>query len=105
MTAVLTDAEVRDALTTLDGWSGDTQALRRTVELPSFASAIDVVVHVADVAEMLDHHPDVDIRWRTLTFALSTHSAGGVTMRDVNLARRIDTIVDSATPTHTHPTG
>ena len=48
------------------------------------------------MAEELDHHPDIDIRWRTLTFRLSTHSAGGVTHRDVELARRIDDIVARA---------
>jgi 4a-hydroxytetrahydrobiopterin dehydratase len=52
-----------------------------------------VVDRVAEVAEQLDHHPDIDIRWRTLTFACSTHSAGGVTDRDITLARRIDEIV------------
>jgi 4a-hydroxytetrahydrobiopterin dehydratase len=82
-----------EALATLDGWSGDTRALTRTVELASFPAAIAAVDRVAEVAEELDHHPDIDIRWRTLTFRLSTHSAGGVTQRDIELARRIDAIV------------
>lgn len=87
-----TDA-VTTALIDLDGWSGDTDGLTRTVELPSFADAIAVVDRVAVVAESMDHHPDIDIRWRTLTLRCSTHSAGGVTGRDVELARRIDEIV------------
>jgi 4a-hydroxytetrahydrobiopterin dehydratase len=81
------------ALAALDGWTGDPSALSRTVELASFPAAITVVNQVAAVAEDLDHHPDIDIRWRTLTFRLSTHSAGGVTRRDVELAERIDEIV------------
>lgn len=81
------------ALAGLDGWSGDPTALTRTVELPSFPAAIAAVDRVAEVAEELDHHPDIDIRWRTLTFRLSTHSAGGVTQRDVELARRINGIL------------
>lgn len=49
---------------------------------------------MAVVAEELDHHPDVDIRWRKVSFTLSTHSQGGVTERDVELARRIDEIAE-----------
>ena len=48
----------------------------------------------AALADEIDHHPDIDIRWTTVTFALSTHSAGGVTERDLELARRIDEIVE-----------
>jgi 4a-hydroxytetrahydrobiopterin dehydratase len=92
----LLDADgVARALSGLDGWQGDPLAINRTVELPSFMAAIRVVVAVADVAEELDHHPDIDIRWRRLTFRCATHSAGGVTDRDVALAGRIDEIVRS----------
>ena len=81
------------ALASLDGWTGDPTALTRTVKLSTFPAAIAAVDRVAEVAEELDHHPDIDIRWRTLTFRLSTHSAGGVTQSDVELARRIDGIL------------
>lgn len=93
MADVLGPDAVRAALATLDGWSGDPAALTRTVQLPSFPAAIAAVDRVALVAEELDHHPDIDIRWRTLTFRLSTHSAGGVTERDVELAVRINGIL------------
>lgn len=63
-----------------------------------FMEAIDWVNRIAEAAEALDHHPDIDIRWRTLTFVLSTHSAGGLTGLDLLLAERIDAIVDSAVP-------
>jgi 4a-hydroxytetrahydrobiopterin dehydratase len=76
-------------------WTGDEHALERHAELPSFRSAVDAFVAIADAAEELDHHPDVDVRWRTLTFRLSTHSAGGrVTQRDLELAARIDDVLD-----------
>ena len=95
--ADLLEAEaVAEALRRLDGWTGDTTAIRRTVELPSFRAAIEVVDRVAQFAEERDHHPDIDIRWRTLTFACSTHSAGGVTKKDLELANSIDEIVRSA---------
>ncbi|MEH1012898.1 4a-hydroxytetrahydrobiopterin dehydratase [Micromonospora sp. CPCC 206060] len=96
MVEVLTAEAVRDGLTGLDDWTGDPSGLRRTVELRDFLGAIEVVNRVAAVAEELDHHPDIDIRWRSLTFRCSTHSAGGVTHRDLDLARRIDEIIRSA---------
>jgi 4a-hydroxytetrahydrobiopterin dehydratase len=95
--ADLLDAEsVRNAVAVLDGWEGGTEAIVRTVGLRSFPAAIAVVDRVAEVAEQMDHHPDIDIRWRTLTFRCSTHSAGGVTTRDIALANRIDRIVADA---------
>jgi 4a-hydroxytetrahydrobiopterin dehydratase len=78
---------------TLPEWEDDDTAITRTVQLGSFMDAIAVVDRVAVVAEEMDHHPDIDIRWRTLTFRCSTHSAGKVTDRDHELARRIDEIV------------
>lgn len=96
MADVLAPDEVRSALGTRPGWSGDVSAVTRTVELASFPEAIAVVARVADVAEEMDHHPDIDIRWRRLTFRCSTHSAGGLTARDLELADRIDDIVAAA---------
>ncbi|MDG4793753.1 4a-hydroxytetrahydrobiopterin dehydratase [Micromonospora sp. WMMD1082] len=96
MADVLTAGAVREELGGLAGWSGDPAGITRTVELASFPDAIAVVDRVAVTAEELDHHPDIDIRWRTVTFCCVTHSAGGVTVRDVELARRIDEIVESA---------
>jgi 4a-hydroxytetrahydrobiopterin dehydratase len=92
MAEVLDDDGVRTALSELAGWEGDTSAIRRTVQAPDFLTGVRVVDAVAQAAEEADHHPDIDIRWRKVTFALSTHSAGGVTGKDVDLARRIDAI-------------
>jgi 4a-hydroxytetrahydrobiopterin dehydratase len=89
MAQTLDDAAVRAALSTLDGWTGDTAGLHWSVKLPDFPTAIAVVDEVAGVAEGMDHHPDIDIRWRTLTFSCVTHSAGGVTDNDVRLAGQI----------------
>ncbi|MBQ1071802.1 4a-hydroxytetrahydrobiopterin dehydratase [Micromonospora sp. C31] len=96
MADVLTAEAVRDELGGLAGWSGDPAGITRTVELAGFPEAVAVVDRVAVAAEELDHHPDIDIRWRTLTFRCVTHSVGGVTQRDLELARRIDDIVGSA---------
>ena len=93
MPRLLDRDEVTRQLDRLDGWSGDTQALRRTVKAKDFPTAIRVVDQVAEIAEEMGHHPDIDIRWRTLHFALATHSEGGVTQLDVELAHRIDEVV------------
>lgn len=90
MSGLLNETELASALFELDRWQGDLSGLTRTVELPTFRDAIVAVDAIADIAEELDHHPDIDIRWRTLTFMVATHSAGGVTAADVELCRRID---------------
>ena len=84
------------ALAGLTEWSGDPSGISRTAALPTFPAAINVVDRVAVVAEEMDHHPDMDIRWRKVTFTCSTHSAGGVTSKDIDLARRIDEIISAA---------
>jgi 4a-hydroxytetrahydrobiopterin dehydratase len=85
----LSPDQISAALQDLPQWSGDENGLRRTVELPTFRDAVEAIVRIADVAEEMDHHPDIDLRWRTLHLAVVTHSAGGVTDNDVQLARRI----------------
>jgi 4a-hydroxytetrahydrobiopterin dehydratase len=88
----LSPDEVRTALAALPLWAGDEQGIERALELPSFRAAVDAVVSIADVAEQMDHHPDLDVRWRTLRVAVVTHSAGGVTELDLELARRVDAL-------------
>jgi len=89
MSELLDQAAIDSALAKLDGWTGGPDGITRTAELSSFPAAIAVVDRVAEAAEAADHHPDIDIRWRTLTFRCSTHSEGGITQRDVDLAAAI----------------
>jgi 4a-hydroxytetrahydrobiopterin dehydratase len=89
----LSPDDVSAALRELPLWSGDGDGLRRTVELPGFRDAVAAIGRIADVAEEMDHHPDIDLRWRTLHLTLVSHSAGGVTENDLELARRIDTLL------------
>lgn len=91
--AVLTDEEIATALTDLTGWEHSGGALRRSVKFPAFLDGIDAVRRVGEHAEARDHHPDIDIRWRTVTFALVTHSEGGITEKDLEMARDIDGIL------------
>jgi 4a-hydroxytetrahydrobiopterin dehydratase len=90
---VLTDEQVDAALPDLNGWQRAEGTLRRSVKFPVFLAGIDAVRRVAEHAESQDHHPDIDIRWRTVTFALVTHSAGGITDKDIAMARDIDSII------------
>jgi 4a-hydroxytetrahydrobiopterin dehydratase len=87
---ILDPDEVAAALAELPDWTGGPDEISRTVKAPSFLAGIRLVDAVAVAAEEADHHPDIDIRWRDITFRLSTHSAGGVTKRDLALARQID---------------
>jgi len=88
--ALLTDDDIDRWVSEHGGWQRAGDAITRTVECPSFPAAIELVREVAEVAESRDHHPDIDIRWRTLHFTLSTHSAGGITDKDTELAETID---------------
>ncbi|MDQ7806140.1 4a-hydroxytetrahydrobiopterin dehydratase [Amycolatopsis sp. A133] len=91
MTEILSDSEADARLGA--GWTRSGAEISREVELASFPQAIEVVNRVAERAEAADHHPDIDIRWRTLTFRLSTHSAGGLTEKDFDLASQIDAVL------------
>ncbi|MFF2123729.1 4a-hydroxytetrahydrobiopterin dehydratase [Kitasatospora sp. NPDC058184] len=88
--ARLNEDEITAALAALPRWTREGDSIARTADAPDFPAAVRVVVAVAEQAESLDHHPDIDIRWRTLRFVLSTHSAGGLTGLDFTLAARID---------------
>ena len=91
--ARLTPDELAAALHGLPLWSGGGEGISRAVELPSFRDAVAAIVAIADVAEEMDHHPDIDLRWRTLHLSVVSHSEGGVTELDLELARRIDALL------------
>jgi 4a-hydroxytetrahydrobiopterin dehydratase len=95
MTELLDDKAIDQGIAGLTDWRRDGDALVRTVELDDFPQAIEVVDRVAEIAERDNHHPDIDIRWRTLTFRCSTHSAGGITAQDLTLAGDIDSTIDA----------
>ena len=89
MSRLLTDEEITRQLADLPGWSRDGDTIGAAYEAPDFLAGIRLVDEVALHAEQMDHHPDIDIRWRTVSFALSTHSEGGLTQLDVELAHVI----------------
>jgi 4a-hydroxytetrahydrobiopterin dehydratase len=93
MASKLSDIEIQRTLGVHTGWTRRGNAITKTFEFPAFPAAIAFVNRVADVAERMDHHPDVDIRYTKVSCSLSTHSAGGITMRDFKLANAIDQLV------------
>ncbi|MFW5946919.1 MAG: 4a-hydroxytetrahydrobiopterin dehydratase [Gemmatimonadota bacterium] len=90
--ALLTDPEIRTRLDALRGWTREGDVIRKTYTLDSFADAIAFVNRIAERAEAADHHPDIDIRYDRVGCALSTHSEGGLTARDFDLAAEIDDV-------------
>ncbi|HUF63470.1 MAG TPA: 4a-hydroxytetrahydrobiopterin dehydratase [Verrucomicrobiales bacterium] len=86
----LSEEEVARLLGEVPGWTRKDEAITRTVEFPAFLDGIGFVSRVAEEAERMNHHPDIDIRWRRVRLVLSTHSAGGLTALDFDLARRIN---------------
>lgn len=87
--AVLTDDELREALDALPGWELAGGAICRDLRFADFREAVGFVVQVAFEAEAADHHPDIDLRYNKVHVALSTHSEGGITAKDLDLAHAI----------------
>jgi len=86
----LSNSEVDRALETLPGWRREERGIRKRFRLPTFPDAIGFVDRVALLAEEIQHHPDIDVRWRNVTLYLTTHEAGGVTTIDLDTARDIE---------------
>lgn len=92
MATLLTQQEIDQALTTLVGWSQSGDEIARTFVLPSFPAALVFASAAGHLAERADHHPDILVRYRKVTLTLSTHSAGGLTQKDFDLAGEINAI-------------
>ena len=86
----LSDIAIQRELGNLTGWSRRGDAITKTFQFRNFLTGIDFVSTIAKAAEAADHHPDIDIRYTKITCTLSTHSAGGITQKDLDMARKID---------------
>lgn len=91
--ATLNTSQIRAALAAVPEWKKRGRAITRTFQFQDFAAAMKFVNAVARRAEKAGHHPDIDIRWNKVTLRLTTHSAGGLTEKDFELARQIDRLV------------
>lgn len=89
--------EIRRQLADLPGWTyAGAGGITASYDAPDFPAAVRLVGEIGDAAETMNHHPDVDLRWRSVRLACSTHSAGGVTQLDIELAHQIKTAAGAA---------
>ncbi len=94
MSDLLEDEDLSAALKKCPEWELEKKSITRTVEFEEFMEAIDFVNDLAEIADEAQHHPDIRIRYTKVTLTLTTHDAGGVTEADIELAQRIDNLVD-----------
>lgn len=92
---LLDDEEIQQRLDELGDWEREGEEIHKVFEFDDFKGAIDFVNEVARLAERYDHHPDIDIRWNKVRLALSTHSEGGLTPWDFDLANDIEQTIES----------
>ena len=86
----LTDSEIEQGLTGLDGWEREGETIVKRFERGDFVGSVDFVRQLVAPAEEMNHHPDLEISWGTVTVRITTHSEGGLTAADFALAGRID---------------
>lgn len=96
MAEILSTEQLHAAMADHPHWEVREGKLVRSVQAVSFPAGIRLVDSVAERAEADQHHPDIDIRYTTITFALTTHSEGGITDKDVTMAAAIDDLVDAS---------
>ena len=90
MATLMAQSQVREKLKRIPEWELHEKEIERTFEWDDFNQAMDFVNAVAELANEANHHPDLDIRWNKVRVALYTHSAGGVTELDFQLAEKVD---------------
>jgi len=88
--AALSDDEVKSRLSGIDGWELAGDAIEKQFELDDFSGSVEFVNRITPVANEMNHHPDLAISWNKVTVTLSTHSEGGLTENDFELAQKID---------------
>jgi 4a-hydroxytetrahydrobiopterin dehydratase len=90
--ALLSDSEVQERLGALDGWERAGEAIEKSFKRGDFVGAVGFVSSLVEPAEEMNHHPDIAISWETVTVTISTHSEGGLTAADFELAAKIDAL-------------
>ena len=90
--ALLSDEEIEDRLAEAEGWERDGDAIRQRFRFEDFKGSVDFVNLLTPEAEEMGHHPDLAISWNEVAVTISTHSEGGLTAYDFDLARRIDQV-------------
>ena len=93
MGSLLNDEGIQEQLSKITGWERQGKEIRKTFTLKNFVAALEFVNKVGELAESMDHHPDILIhQYKRVTLTLTTHSAGGLTRMDFDLAQKIEEI-------------
>jgi 4a-hydroxytetrahydrobiopterin dehydratase len=90
--ALLDEAEVERKLSAVSGWERSGEAIRKDFKRDDFVGSVRFVASLVEPAEAMNHHPDVSVSWDTVTVTISTHSEGGLTAADFDLAAKIDAL-------------
>jgi 4a-hydroxytetrahydrobiopterin dehydratase len=90
--ALLSDAEIEERLADLSGWKRSGEAIEKSFERGDFVGSVKFAQSLVAPAEEMGHHPDLEISWDTVTVTISTHSEGGLTAADFELAGKIDAL-------------
>jgi 4a-hydroxytetrahydrobiopterin dehydratase len=90
--ALLSEEEVEQKLAGVSGWERSGDAIRKSFKRDDFVGSVRFVSSLVEPAEAMNHHPDVAVSWDTVTVTISTHSEGGLTANDFELADRIDAL-------------
>jgi len=90
--ALLSDDDIQARLDQLPEWGRDGDAIKREFKFEDFQGSVDFVNRITPPAEEMNHHPDIAIAWNKVTLTLSSHSEGGLTENDFELATRIDSL-------------
>ena len=91
----LSAPEIKERLNELDGWKSENNHLKKRFTFKNFAESLDFVNKAGEIAERLDHHPDITFGWGYAEFQITTHDTGGVTDFDFALAKKIDGITEN----------
>jgi 4a-hydroxytetrahydrobiopterin dehydratase len=94
MPDLISKDDLKRVLRRIPEWEVEDKALTRSFEFDDFQDAVDFVVGVSEVVADIDHHPDVNIRYGKVTLFLTTHSKGGITDADIEVAQMVDNLVD-----------
>jgi 4a-hydroxytetrahydrobiopterin dehydratase len=94
MAGFLDERAIDEALRNVPRWRREDRVIARTFKCKDFGAAITFVNHVALLAEQENHHPDIEVSWNSVTLRLTTHSAGGLTVSDFDLAALVDKLSD-----------
>ena len=94
MAVLIAQSDIKTMMKRVPEWDTNKKLIERTFEFDDFSQAIDFVNAVAEIAEDEEHHPDIDVRWNKVRLALSSHSEGGLTDLDFQVAEKIDTLAE-----------